>query len=89
MNSVAAFVERLTEVIVYPIMWLLFALALFFFVNGVVGYILKSDEPKERAKGTQHMLWGIIGIFIMTSVLLILRALLATFDITPPPGTLE
>lgn len=86
MTSLSVFITNVIQLIIQPILWLLFALALYQFVVGVGTYILKADDPKERAKGTQHMLWGVIGFFVMTSAILILRTITATFGVDLPDG---
>ena len=69
--------------IIRPIIILLFVLAALLFFFGLAKFILNigsgSDEGKKEGK--QHMLWGIIGIFIMVSVYGILRVLTNTFGI--------
>ena len=47
---------------------LLFGIALIGFLWGVGQFILKSDNEEERKKGKQIMIWGIIGLFVMTAV---------------------
>ena len=88
MEALEAFMGRVITFVINPILGLLFALALYFFVMGIANYILKSDDPKERAKGTQHLLWGVIGFFIMVSVTAILATLTNTFCGTPFCGGL-
>ena len=44
----------------------IFALAVLFFFWGLAQYILKAGE--EKAAGLNMMIWGIIALFVMTSV---------------------
>jgi cobalamin biosynthesis protein CobD/CbiB len=88
MEALEAFMGRVITFVINPIIGLFFALALYFFVIGVATYILKSDDPKERAKGTQHLLWGVIGMFIMVSVTAILATLTNSICGTPFCGGL-
>ncbi|MBM2817934.1 MAG: seg [Parcubacteria group bacterium] len=64
--------------ILNPIIYLLFGLALLLFLYGVFEFIKKSDDPDERKKGGQHMLWGIIGMAIMLSAYGIINFILNT-----------
>ena len=64
--------------ILTPIIYLLFGLALLLFLYGVFEFIKKSDDPDERKKGGQHMLWGIIGMAIMLSAYGIINFILNT-----------
>jgi len=66
----AAFGKVLDPVIsnvVYPIIWLLFAVGIFMFAWGVAQMIMKADDVTARDEGKRHMLWGAIGMFIMVS----------------------
>jgi len=59
----------------------MFALALVLFLWGVFEYIKNADSPEDRQKGTQHIIWGLVGLFIMVSVWTILEIALNTFGI--------
>jgi hypothetical protein len=67
-------VAKIAELIVNPTITLLFGAAILYFVWGLVEYIRGADQSAERSKGAQHMMWGIIGIFIMVSAVAILKA---------------
>ncbi len=45
---------------------IVFTLALLFFFWGLARFILSSGEEKEKSKGI--MIWGIVALFIMSSV---------------------
>jgi hypothetical protein len=68
--------------IVNPIIQVLFAVALVMFVYGIFEFIRGADQPEVRTTGQKHMLWGIVGLFIMISVFTIIRILLNTLGIT-------
>lgn len=53
--------------IVNPIISLLLALAILYFIYGVFVFIRNADSPDERKTGGNHILWGAIGIFVMVS----------------------
>jgi hypothetical protein len=61
-------VKKLFTLVVNPIVRLLFAAAVFYFIYGVWNYIRKSDDPSERVQGGNHILYSTIGLFIMISV---------------------
>lgn len=44
------------------------ALALLFFFWGVAQFILAAGDEEKRKKGQQHMIWGIVGLFVMVAV---------------------
>jgi uncharacterized membrane protein YidH (DUF202 family) len=68
-----ALVGRIAELIINPTITLLFGAAILIFVWGVAEYIRGSDQAGERTKGAQHMIWGVIGIFIMVSAVALLK----------------
>lgn len=60
-------INKILENIVNPIILLLMALAVVYFLYGVLIFIQNADNPDMRQEGYNHMIWGIIGIFIMVS----------------------
>lgn len=85
-TAVTAFVGRVNEYIVNPLIILMFAVALLFFLYGVVEFIINSDKADERELGKSHIMWGIIGMFIMFSVFVILRVIENTLGIPHNPN---
>ena len=81
MSSLTYLVENIETFIIDPLIILLFALALLLFLWGLAQFILKASSEEGKKEGKRHMLWGIIGIFIMVSVYGILRVLTNTFGI--------
>lgn len=80
-DGVDDFVYKVNDLILNPLIGLLFAVALAVFLYGVVEFLMKSEEDEARTKGKKHMLWGIIGLFVMFSVWAILNLVLSTFDL--------
>lgn len=72
-TDASSFVIQLAKIILNPTITLMFAIALLFFVWGLVEYIKGADEPSKRSEGAKHMFWGIIGFFIMFSAYAILE----------------
>jgi len=60
---------------------LIFVLALIYFLWGLANYILKADQPGEREKAVQLMLWGIIILVVMVSVWAIVNIVTKSFDL--------
>lgn len=77
--SVDEFVEKINTVIINPILALLFAAGLLYFMWGVTMFIWKSDSDEARRDGAKHMLWGVIGMFIMVAVGGIIKIIENTF----------
>ena len=64
--------------IINPIIALLFALAVIYFLWGVIQYIRNSGDAQKRADGVKHITWGIVGLVIMVSVFGILNLAINT-----------
>jgi len=67
MQNIDTLIENITREILIPIVALLFALATLYFLWGVAGFVMNADNEEERAKGKNHMIWGVVGMFIMIS----------------------
>src|SRR3989344_8818698 len=90
--SVDPFVANASRLIINPLILLLFALALVFFLYGMFEFIANGDNDEKRTIGKSHMLWGIIGLTIMMGVWFILGVILNTLGITgikPETGEVE
>ena len=66
------------KVIINPLIYFLFALAVIYFLYGLVKYLLAPDNEELRTSSKSHMLWGIFGMFIMVAVFGIMNLLLTT-----------
>lgn len=54
------------------------SVAFLVFIWGVIEFVIKADS-KEKEKGKQFMIYGIIGLFVMTSIWGIIKLLTTTF----------
>ncbi|RJQ30733.1 hypothetical protein C4572_03630 [Candidatus Parcubacteria bacterium] len=59
----------------------LIALAVIFFLYGVLKYIKSGGDEDERKKGGQLVLYGIIGLFVMVSFWGFVNILVYTFEL--------
>ena len=75
-------VQSLFNVLINPLVKLIFAGAVFYFIWGVFKYIRAADDPAERIQGGKHIMYGILGIFIMISVWGIISVLRSTLGVT-------
>jgi len=73
------FIDKLTDVLVNPLIALMFAVAAIVFLWGVFEMIKGASDPTARDTGRKHIMWGIVGLAIMSSVYAILNILLNTF----------
>ena len=91
-SGVDTFVLKVDALIVNPLIKLLFALAIVYFLWGVFEFMSNQDNEEKKTSGKKHMLWGIIGITIMVGVWTLLNIVLDTFNITginPKEGKVE
>lgn len=77
----ASFVETFNEVILFPLITLLIAVALLTFVYGGFEFITNANNSSGRETGRKHMLFGIIGMLVMLSALAILSLAANTFGL--------
>jgi uncharacterized membrane protein YjfL (UPF0719 family) len=77
----ASFVDKFNDIILFPLIALLAAVAFFMFLVGCAEYIIHSSNDSERQTGVKHITWGIIGLVIMVSAWAILRIATGTFGL--------
>jgi uncharacterized membrane protein YidH (DUF202 family) len=73
---------NINDQILTPIIYLLFALAMIYFLWGVFEFVKNADSAEKRADGYKHMIWGIIGIFIMVSAKGIINLILSSIGLS-------
>lgn len=75
--STQTLVNNLITVIINPLIYLFFAVGLLVFFWGVIEFLLALNVGGESSKetGKQHMLWGLIGMFIIVSSYAIINAI--------------
>ena len=86
------FLSSVDRLIINPLIVLLFALALLFFLYGMLEFLVNQANDEKRTTGKSHMIWGIVGITIMFGVFAIMNMILNTFNIrgiNPEEGKVE
>lgn len=81
MEQLDSLIAKVGQNILNPIVLLLFAAALVYFLWGVFVFIRDYDNEDARSIGAQHMLWGIIGMFIMISAFGIMNLIARTIGL--------
>jgi hypothetical protein len=76
-----SFVQRFNDVILFPTIALLSAIAVLVFMYGSFLYIVRAGDPAARAQGTKHITWGIVGVVVMLSAYTILSIAAGTFGL--------
>lgn len=82
-QPVLNFVGTISTEILNPLIAIMFAVATLYFFYGVARYIWSPDDEKKREEGRRAMLWGIVGMFIMTSVFSIMSFIISTIGADP------
>lgn len=84
MDSIDSFLGRINLYILNPIIVFMFVVALLVFFWGLVQFIYNAGSDSGRDTGKQHIIWGIVGMFIMVAVYGIIRLILDTFGLSAP-----
>ncbi|MBU0999076.1 pilin [Patescibacteria group bacterium] len=93
-TSLDGFIGNVDTMIINPLIGLLFALAIVYFLYGVFEFLSNQENEEKKTTGKSHMIWGIIGITIMMGVWTILGVVLNTLGISkdqinPEQGTVH
>lgn len=81
--SASQLADKLSSVIINPLIALIFAAGLLVFIFGIVEYMWGlSTETDSKEHGKMHMLWGILGMFIMTAAYAILKIVANTIGVS-------
>ncbi|MBU6231071.1 MAG: hypothetical protein KGI45_02345 [Patescibacteria group bacterium] len=67
MTAFGNVVDPIITNVVYPVLELLFGLAILIFVWGVLQLVLGGDDEEKRERGKSTIKWGTVGLFIMVS----------------------
>ncbi len=84
MDSIESFLGRINLYILNPIIVFMFVVALLVFFWGLVQFIYNAGSDSGRDTGKQHIIWGIVGMFIMVAVYGIIGLILNTFGLSSP-----
>jgi len=74
-------IDNIQTFIIFPIVILLFAVGFLYFLWGMAMFIWKADSDTGRSEGIRHMLWGVIGMFIMLAAWGIINVIGNTFGL--------
>lgn len=81
MEAAQGLVNKFVDLIIDPAILLIFSFAFVVFLYGLVEFMWDLNQGGETRKGTQHMLYGIVGMLIMVSVWGIIALLDNTFGL--------
>jgi hypothetical protein len=83
LNYLDGVLGKIADVIVNPLIRLLFAASLVLFAWGIVKFVRGAGDESERSIGRRHMLWGIVGMAIMVSVFAVIQIALGPLGVQP------
>ena len=95
--ALAAGIDNVNDLARY-ILWgintligLSFALAVLSFFYGLALYLFRAGDTQANAQGRNLMIWGVVALFVMTSIWGLVGLLQATFDVDnqESPGYLQ
>lgn len=75
------FMTKVFSAVIQPLLVLVFGLAFIIFVWGIFQYIRNGDETKGREEGQRGILWGLLGMVIMTSSFGIINIIQGTIGV--------
>ena len=81
-GPVVTFVHNVTTEVINPLIAILFAAAMVYFLYGLLVFILNAGNEAKRTEGKSHLMWGLIGMTIMVSTYAILAMGLRTVGVT-------
>lgn len=77
-TGIDSLLGKINQYLINPIIVFMFALALAYFIFGVVQFMANQDSEEARSTGKQHMIYGVLGMFIMIAVFAIMRIMVVT-----------
>jgi len=79
--SLETLMKSVNRVIINPVIYFLFALALVYFLYGVAQYLLQPENEDVRKTSKSHMFYGVIGLFVMVAVFGIMQVIMNTLGV--------
>lgn len=84
-NNFKELIDVITASVFKPLVGLLVALSLVYFLWGVFKYIQSVGDETKRKEGVNMMTYGIIALFVIVSVWGLVNVLKNTFQLDPTP----
>ena len=88
MTATCTIVAKLTAAIINPALALIFSVGLLVFIFGLVEFMWGlSQESNKKEDGKRHMLYGLIGMFVMVSAIAIIKIIAGVVGGSLPCGS--
>ena len=91
-TNFSSFVDCLRDSIIQPLVYLIFGLAIVYFLAGVLKYVRSAGSEDDRRDGRNMMIYGVIAIAVMVSVWGLVNLVTTSFPLTniaPQPPTFQ
>ena len=66
---------KIEQIILNPFINVLIGVALLVFIWGIIELIYGADNPEKIKTGKKHLIYGIIGLFIMVAIAGIMKVI--------------
>lgn len=76
--------QNIVDLILDPLILLIFSFGLLVFLWGLLEFIRSGANPQKHKEGTEHMIWGVLGMFIMVAFWGIIMLIANTFGFEVP-----
>ncbi|MFZ2593331.1 MAG: hypothetical protein WAX38_00970 [Minisyncoccia bacterium] len=74
--------DLIVQIFINPIVILIFSLGFMMFMWGLIEFMWKSDSSTAWETGVKHMMWGVVGMFMMVAVWGIIGLIANTLGLT-------
>lgn len=79
------FITALSDQFINPLIYLLFVIAFLVFLWGMVRFIAQGGDEDVRTTAKRHILYGLLGMFIMFSAFALIRLIVGSLGIEAAP----
>ncbi len=86
--TIVPFLDKLSRIIINPLIILVFSVAFIMFIWGIVQFINSETSEKDRSDGKNKIVWGLVGMFIMFSAYGIVHLIVTSIGANPETGYL-
>lgn len=87
MITIVPFLDKVNQLILNPLILLLFALSSAYFVYGVINFIRLEPGDAKKKEALNAIIWGLVGMLVMFSARGLISFVLNTFGVQNPEAT--
>jgi len=87
--TIVPLLKNINEFILNPIIGLAFAIATIVFLFGIFQFIMSETADNARETAKKKILYGLLGMFIMSSAYGLIHIVLGTFGIPTNTGIVQ